>query len=54
MWRQAILLLSRVCIARTRGRVIGVSVSMFVCVFVDTQMSTLSEVGQHMSSTCYV
>ena len=38
----------------TRGRVIGVSVDMFVCVFVDTKTSTLSEVGQHMSSTCNV
>ena len=39
---------------RTKSSVIGVSVSMFVCVFVDTKISTLSEVGQHMSSTCNV
>ena len=38
--------------ARTRGRVIGVSVD--VCVFVDTKTSSLSETGQFMSSTYYV
>ena len=38
-------------------RVIGVSVGMFVCLLwtqKHAKMSTLSEVGQHMSSTCYV
>ena len=41
--------------ARTRGRVIGVSVGcLFVCVFVDTKTSSLSETGQFMSSTYYV
>ena len=38
----------------SRGKVIGVSVGMFVCVFVDTKMSSLSETGQIMSSTYYV
>ena len=33
---------------------IGVSVGMFVCVFVDAKMSSLSETGQFMSSTYYV
>ena len=33
---------------------IGVSVGMFVCVFVDTKTSSLSETGQFMSSTYYV
>ena len=41
--------------ARTRGRVIGVSVGcLFVCLFVDTKTSSLSETGQFMSSTYYV
>ena len=41
--------------ARTRGRVIGVSVGcLFVCLFVDTKTSSLSETGQIMSSTYYV
>ena len=46
-------LLTRALEARTRGKVIGVSVGMFVCVclFVDTKMSSLSETGQFMSST---
>ena len=35
---------------RTRGRVVW----MFICVFVDTEMSSLSGTGQHMSSTYYV
>ena len=48
------LLLPRARKARTRVRVIGVSVGMFVHVSVDTKMSALSEVGQHMGSTCYV
>ena len=47
-----------VCAKRTRGRVIGVSVGMFfclfVCLFVDTKTSSLSEIGQFMSSTYYV
>ena len=33
---------------------IGVSVGMFVCVFVDTKTSSLSETGQFMSSTYHV
>ena len=41
--------------ARTRGRVIGVSVGcLFVCLFVDTKTSSLSETGLFMSSTYYV
>ena len=49
------LLLPRAREARTRGRVIGVSVGcLFVCVFVDTKTSSLSETGQFMSSTYYV
>ena len=44
-------LLPRAREARTRGRVIGVSVGW---VFVDTKTSSLSETGQFMSSTYYV
>ena len=40
--------------ALRRGRVIGLSRCLFVCLFVDTKTSTLIEVGQHMSSTSYV
>ena len=48
-------LLPRAREARTRGRVIGVSVGcLFVCLFVDTKTSSLSETGQFMSSTYYV
>ena len=40
--------------ARTRGTVIDVSVGVFMCLFVDTKTSSLSETGQFMSSTYYV
>ena len=36
------------------GRAIVLFVSMLIYVFVDTKMSILSEVGQHMSSTCTI
>ena len=41
------------CLLRSRGRVIGVSVRIFVylvCLFVDTKRSTLNNIGQRM---CY-
>ena len=37
-----------------RGRVIALSVEIFVCLFVDTKMSTLREIGPQSSSTCNV
>ena len=52
--RRVAALLPRAREACTRGRVIGVSGCLFVCVFVDTKTSSLSETGQFMSSTYYV